>query len=35
MRCSLKNESKTKHKRNVDDYPSTFQVLGHTYPRNK
>ena len=30
MRCSLKNKSKTKHKRNVDDYSSTFQVLGHT-----
>ncbi len=30
MRCSLKNKSKTKHKRNVDDYSSTFQVFGLT-----
>jgi len=35
MRCSLKNKSKTKHKRNVDNYSSTFQVLGHTLKENK
>ena len=33
-RKTIADKSKTKHKRNVDDYSSTFQVLGHTFQRN-
>ena len=35
MRCSLKNKSLTKHKKNVDNYSSTFQVLGHTFHKKQ
>ena len=34
-RKTIADKSKTKHKRNVDDYSSTFQVFGQTFPQEQ